>query len=103
MAYVTADKTVPDIPEGTMTLAQVGEKEVLLSNVEGKICATTRLCPHAGATLDFGILEGRELTCVSHGAVFDVTSGEILDGPGDFGLFCYPVKVDGEEILVEVL
>jgi nitrite reductase/ring-hydroxylating ferredoxin subunit len=85
-----------------MAIAQLGKKQVLLSNVEGKICATTRLYPHAGAALEFGLLEGSELTCVSHGAVFDVTNGEILDGPGDFGIFCYPVKVEGEEILIEV-
>jgi nitrite reductase/ring-hydroxylating ferredoxin subunit len=102
MTFIAADKKVSDIPTGTMTLAQVGEKEVLLSNVNGKICATTRLCPHASASLVHGILEGSELTCVSHGAVYDVISGELLDGPGEYGLFCYALKMEGDEILVEV-
>ena len=87
MAYVTVDKTASDIPPGTMTLASAGPREALLTNVDGTIYATARRCPHAGAALSYGLLKGNELTCISHGATYDVITGELLEGPGEYGLF----------------
>jgi nitrite reductase/ring-hydroxylating ferredoxin subunit len=36
-----------------------------------------------------------------HGALCDVTTGEVLDSPADENLKVYQVQIDGEDILVE--
>ena len=102
MAFVRMDKRASDVPPGTMRLAIVGSAFVLLSNVDGVIHATSNLCPHAGAALNYGRLDDNEVECPLHGAVFDVTNGEVVMGPAPFGLISYPVKVEGDEILVDL-
>ena len=37
-----------------------------------------------------------------HGAVFDVTNGEVIMGPSPDGLWVYPVKIEGDQVLVDV-
>jgi len=74
---------------------------VLLSNIDGAIYATSWTCPHEGAALNYGFLEGSEVVCALHGAIFDVITGDVLSGPSDYGLVCFPVKVEGEDILVD--
>ena len=101
MSFVTVDKKASDLEPGTMTLAKAGEALILLSNVEGTIYATSRTCPHAGAALNYGFLEGSEVMCPLHGAMFDVITGEIVMGPASHGLHCFAVKVEDEDILVD--
>ncbi len=47
-------------------------------------------CPHAGACLSQGALQGGVLTCPGHGSQFLVATGERIRGPADQGLRCYP-------------
>jgi cytochrome P450/nitrite reductase/ring-hydroxylating ferredoxin subunit len=57
-------------------------------------------CPHRGALLGEGELEGETLVCRNHRWRFDTADGKRLDGPGC--LVGYPVReVDGE-IVVEL-
>jgi nitrite reductase/ring-hydroxylating ferredoxin subunit len=60
--------------------------------------------PHRGYALKFGSLSGKVLSCVFHYAEFDMEDGRVLrepvDGKGTRGLKSYPVKVEGENILV---
>jgi nitrite reductase/ring-hydroxylating ferredoxin subunit len=44
------------------------------------------MCPHAGATLSEGEVEGSIVTCPRHGSQFDVCTGERVRGPADEGL-----------------
>ena len=102
MAFSPADRKASEVPVGELRLAKVGEVFVLLSNVDGVIYATSRTCPHAGAALNYGFLEESEVMCGLHGAIFDVITGEIVLGPAPHGLRCFPVRVDGDEVLVDV-
>jgi nitrite reductase/ring-hydroxylating ferredoxin subunit len=55
-------------------------ENILLSNVGGKIYATQNDCGHQRASLARGTLEGKIVTCPLHGAKFDVTTGENVEG-----------------------
>ena len=101
IAYIALDKKVSDVPEDGMTLAKAGETFVLLSSVNGEIYATSRSCPHAGAALNYGFLEGSEVMCPLHGAMFDVKTGDVVMGPASHGLRCFPVKIEGEDIFID--
>jgi len=101
MPYVILDKKVSDVPEDGLVLARVDGMFVLLSKVNGQIYATSRTCPHDGAALNYGFLEGSEIVCPLHGAMFDVTTGEIVLGPASHGLRCFPIKIEGDNILLD--
>ena len=51
MSYVSVDKKTSEVPLGELTLAKAGQALVLLSNVDGKIYATSWSCPHEGEAL----------------------------------------------------
>lgn len=79
---------VPDTPMGP----------VALYRVDGALCATSDRCPHAGARLSDGELDGRVLTCPEHGSQFDVVTGERLRGPADRELAVWAVISDGGQL-----
>jgi nitrite reductase/ring-hydroxylating ferredoxin subunit len=80
-----------DIAPGQMKPVGVEGVEVLLANVDGKIYACRDRCGHQNAPLSMGRLDGRKITCPLHGAVFDITTGQNLEGlklanPQEMGL-----------------
>ncbi len=78
------------------------DKEMAIFNVDGKICAISDHCPHAGGSLGLGKLDGKIVTCPVHGMKFDVTTG-CFAGTSDFGVAAYPAKIVDGQILVAVL
>ena len=58
--------------------------------------------PTASRSLSEGDLIGKEITCPLHGAIFDVTTGEVLEGPAGEGVTCYEVRLLGDEIEVKI-
>lgn len=68
--------------------------------VQGALCAIEDRCPHAGAALSSGPLDGQILTCPGHGSQFDVTTGERVRGPADAGVAVHRlVEEDGRVFL----
>lgn len=72
---------IEDSPAGPLALYRVGPSLVAVGDV----------CPHAGARLSAGALEGSVLTCPRHGSQFDVSTGERVRGPADVGIRRYRV------------
>ena len=94
--------TLDDIPEGDMDTVEVDGTEVLLVHVEGEgIHAVQAQCPHQEVDLVDGDLEGRVLTCMMHLWEFDVVAGKGVN-PAHAEIASYPVKVAGEDVLVDV-
>ena len=91
-----------DIAPGTMKCVTVRERRVLLANVGGKIYAADEMCTHEEASLCLGSLKGELLKCPLHGSRFDLRTGAVLDEPADVPLKVYPVKVDGQDIYVNL-
>lgn len=54
---------------------------VLVCRLDGVLCAVQAACPHRGAPLAEGTLDGAILTCPWHGASFDVRTGRRVRGP----------------------
>lgn len=76
--------------------------EVALFNVDGEYYAIEDICTHDGAPLAHGKFVGEEITCPRHGARFNVKTGAALCMPAFEPVDCYPVKIEGDDILVEV-
>jgi 3-phenylpropionate/trans-cinnamate dioxygenase ferredoxin subunit len=93
---------VSDIIDGEAKPARVGELEIALVRVDGAIYAIEDVCPHAYALLSQGFVEGNEIECPLHAARFEISTGKVLCPPADRDLLTYPVRVDGEDVLVNV-
>ena len=72
---------VNDVPAGKMKHIEVGEKEILLANPDGKVYTLCDRCSHMNAPLSSGTLNGKVVTCAAHGARFDVTTGNKVAEP----------------------
>ena len=73
-----------------------------LYHLSGRLWAIADVCPHAGASLCGGELDGEVLTCPRHGSQFRVTDGARLRGPSDAALQTYPVVIESGEAFVEL-
>jgi nitrite reductase/ring-hydroxylating ferredoxin subunit len=93
--------TIEEIPAGRCKGVELDGKPIAVINVGGTYYATDDTCTHRGALLSEGDLEGKEIICPLHGAVFDVTNGEVVEPPASEPLTCYNVRVSGGEIFVE--
>lgn len=69
---------ITEIAEGKMKKYSVGDKEIVVANVEGKFYAIAAKCPHMGGPLVEGKLEGCIITCPWHKAAFDFRTGEAV-------------------------
>ena len=101
MAFVTV-ATVSQVPPGKAKQAKVGTKTLAIFNVNGSFYAIDDTCPHRGASLAEGELEGHEVTCPWHAAVFDVTTGAHLSPPAPSDVACYKVQVVGDQVQVDI-
>lgn len=91
---------VSEISPGDMMVVEVGGEQVLLVNVGGNIHACDDVCTHSYASLSEGDLDGAEVQCPLHGAMFNVTTGAVLTPPADAPLRVFEVRVEGDDVLV---
>jgi len=92
--------TTDEIEPGTGKLVQVNGLEIAVFNVGGQFYASGAVCPHEGGPLEDGTLDGDVVICPWHGFDFDLKTGEcVVDS--DLRVPIYPVKVEGDSILVE--
>ena len=91
-----------EIPAGQAMLVEINGKEIAIFNVSGSFYAIDNMCTHVGGPLCEGEIEGPQVTCPWHGAVFDVTTGDALGPPASEGVSRYNVRVAGSDIEVEI-
>ena len=89
-----------DLKEGELLLAEVDGTSICLTRVDGTVYAFSNNCSHEGGPLHDGYLEDYVVVCPWHSAEFDIQTGKILDGPTHQNITTYPVKVEGESVLV---
>jgi nitrite reductase/ring-hydroxylating ferredoxin subunit len=100
---------ISDIDVGKMQKVTVGDREVLIANVDGNYYAVDSVCTHFGGDLSEGILEGNIVTCPVHKARFDVTTGKVISHPTEAlerpdieNLPTYFVKIENQDILIKI-
>ena len=94
--------TIGVIAPGEGKLVDAAGKKIALFNVDGTFYAIDETCTHRGGPLSEGMLMGKEVTCPWHGAVFNVTTGNVLGAPAPRGVVSYKVRVEGDDIEVEL-
>jgi nitrite reductase/ring-hydroxylating ferredoxin subunit len=89
------------LPPGSVMQVEVGPDTLAICNAGGEVHALDGICLHAGGPLGEGALHGTTLVCPWHAWEYDcVTGGNSYDD--SLKLVKFPVKIAGDDILVEV-
>jgi nitrite reductase/ring-hydroxylating ferredoxin subunit len=94
-----------DIKEGALLGVELEGNNIALAMINGQVFAIDAVCSHQGGPLEEGNLEGYNLTCPWHYAVFDVRNGKVSDRTvWAKNQTSYPVNVDEStgDILINV-
>ena len=75
-----------DLPPGSLRRVSRGDIDVLLAHPPEGIVATDDRCPHMGAPLSIGELDGCVVACPLHEGRFDLCTGETVQMPTTGGL-----------------
>jgi 3-phenylpropionate/trans-cinnamate dioxygenase ferredoxin subunit len=75
--------TLAEIPEGEVRAFDLPSGRVAVAHVEHRLFAFSDECTHAGCALSEGSFDDRHATvvCAVDESVFDVETGEPVDGP----------------------
>jgi nitrite reductase/ring-hydroxylating ferredoxin subunit len=93
---------VAEVPVGTLKGVNANGVAIVLTNVDGVICALQDRCSHEEYPLSDGELDGGDLVCAYHGARFDACTGARKALPAVLPVPTFPVDVREGEIYVEV-
>lgn len=91
-----------DLAPGQGQMVEVNGKKIALFNLEGSFYAIADTCTHRGGPLSEGEIEGEQVTCPWHGAIYNIKSGQVLGPPAPQGVARYNVRVEGSDIEIEV-
>jgi len=91
------------LPCGQSLRAVLGGIPVCLVRTENdEFFAVSDLCSHEETSLSDGWVDGDQIECPLHGAVFDLRSGDVVALPATEPIATYSVTVDGDDALVSI-
>jgi nitrite reductase/ring-hydroxylating ferredoxin subunit len=100
-----------DVRHHVGTLSQIPDDEGLRVTVEGhnialfrrdrRVYAVGDSCPHMGASLSEGFIDGKCVVCPWHGWIFDLETG-VSPFDDDARVPVFRVAVEGEDVFIEV-
>ena len=99
--YVKAT-TVDAVADGAAIRVMVGDVPVAIVRSDGEIYAIHDVCSHANVPLSEGEIEDQTIECWLHGSRFDLVTGRPTGLPATRPVPVYPVKIDGDDVLVSV-
>ena len=92
---------VTEIPSGEARMFVVKDTTIGVFHVDGKFFAINDRCPHAGASLSLGYIEGDVVCCRMHHWRFCIKDGTCLDEEQHASdTQSYSVRVVGEHVQV---
>lgn len=91
-----------EVPEGEIRRFEVYGQSIAVARSDDEFYAFDTECTHEQCDLvDEGELAGTELTCFCHFSVFDLRTGEVVDGPATLPLDVFEVTV-GDDLDVDI-
>ncbi len=93
---------VADVADGTAKRVVLDGVPVAIVRSDGEVYAIHDVCSHANVALSEGEIEGRTIECWLHGSRFDLVTGRPTGLPATQPVPVYPVKIDGDSVLVAV-
>ncbi len=74
----------------------------IVRDEHGDLHAIDDMCSHGRVSLSEGEVEGCTIECWMHGSRFDLVSGRPLTPPATDPIAVFPVRIEGEDVLVAV-
>ena len=99
--FVTVTKA-HQIPENSLAVFDVRGIRIAVANVAGTYYAFHDTCTHEQCSLAKGDLAGTTVTCMCHGAEFDVRTGRVLAPPAPLPVNVYRTRIAGDALQIEV-
>lgn len=103
MGFVRACR-LSDLEDGEIFKAELdGHGALAIYKVDDGVFATDDVCTHGEASLsEDGYVEDGKVICSWHDGAFDIRTGEACRMPCMDPLRVYPIKVQGDEVMVEL-
>ena len=89
------------VPPGEMLGVELGNSQVVICNVDGRLHAMDGVCPHRDGPLAHGALHGTMVVCPWHAWEFDCVTGSHDYNP-DLKLRTFPVEAREDGIYVDL-
>jgi len=96
----TAVTPLAEVPQGSVKRVAIGGLSILLIHTADGIFAVENRCSHAEQPLECGRVKNGWISCPTHGARFDLETGEPLGGPAELPIATFAVRV--AEDMIEV-
>src|SRR6202000_2626345 len=90
------------IPQDGVIGVKLDGVPVALYRLQDEVYATHGVCTHALALLAEGFVEDGKIECPLHQGLFDIRSGRALCAPLTKDVRTYAVKVDGNDVFVDL-
>ena len=91
-----------EVTPGQPKLVEAHGVRVVLSRAGDRVYACGGICTQRGGPLSEGKLSGTRLTCPWHGWMFDVRTGQCAFPARGTAIASYTVRVDGNDVFVDV-
>ena len=92
-----------ELPAEGAALAEIeGRRVTIVRTGDGDVHCVDDTCTHANVSLSEGELDGCTLECWLHGSRFDLRSGKPDALPATRPVPVYPVKIEGDDVLVSL-
>jgi len=96
-----SEATALNLPDGAISLATTEQGElniVVLKIAENEFVALSMICTHLGCR----VRKARDgFACPCHGSRYDL-QGKVINGPAAKSLMSFPVRREGEELVIEL-
>ena len=94
--------TIHDVRPGESRLFILDDTPIAVFNLAGEYFALANECPHAGASLAHGEMNGDCVSCRIHHWRFSIRTGTYLDEDKPrYNARCFDLRVVGEQVEVE--
>ena len=101
-AEFTRACALDDVADGEAVRVVIDGVPVAVVRSDGEVYAIHDVCSHANVALSEGEIEDQTIECWLHGSRFDMVTGRPTGLPATQPVPVYPVKIDGDDVLVAV-
>jgi nitrite reductase/ring-hydroxylating ferredoxin subunit len=96
------DAANESLPDESLLAVDAGGAEVALAKADGAWYAVETWCTHAECPLSDGWVEGAAIRCACHGSLFDLATGDVLEGPAEEPVRVFATRVAGGRVEIEL-
>jgi len=100
--WIKACKTADIEPEDVIRFDHGDRTFAVYRTTDDKFYATDGLCTHQRVHLADGFVMDNLIECPKHNGRFDYTTGQAKGAPVCVNLKTYPVKVESDEVFIQI-